>query len=76
MSPGRGAQSVLGKYLMSLMNDYVQGHVRCVGSNKGEELVPGEAKKTPMATIILLIKVADSCITLTRCLALNLTAAL
>lgn len=57
------------------MSEYGPGHVSHVGSNNGEELVPGEAKKISVMILLLIIKVAEDDTTL-RCLALHLTSAL
>ena len=57
------------------MNECGPGHVSHVGSNDGEELVPGEAKKISVTMLLLIIKVAEDDTTL-MCLTLHLTSPL
>ena len=73
--PGRSTQSTLDKHLRTQMNEYEPGHVSHVGSNSGEELVPGEAKKISVTILLFMIKVAEDDTTL-RCLTLHLTSPL
>lgn len=57
------------------MNEHGPGHVSHVGSNNSEELVPGEAKKSSVTIILLIIEVAED-YTALRCLTLHLTSPL